>query len=82
MIVLLAHEGAPTGEPGSTLEEQLAQDTAFTRIVEGVSPEVSAIFTGHTHQTYAWEAPVPGVAGATARSSRPAPTPLTSAGSC
>lgn len=60
VIVLLAHEGAPEGEATTTLEEQLAQDTAFAHIVEDVSPEVDAIFTGHTHQTYAWEAPVPG----------------------
>ncbi|MEJ5913288.1 ExeM/NucH family extracellular endonuclease [Pseudokineococcus sp. 1T1Z-3] len=60
VIVLSAHEGAPDGEGTSSLEEQLALDNAFTDMVEGVSPEVDAIFTGHTHQTYAWQVPVPG----------------------
>lgn len=57
VIVLLAHEGAPRGD---SLEDELAADTAFAAIVDGVDAEVDAIFTGHTHQSYAWEAPVPG----------------------
>ncbi|MCZ2842456.1 5'-nucleotidase C-terminal domain-containing protein [Modestobacter sp. VKM Ac-2980] len=60
VIVLVAHEGAPEGEATSTLEEQLAADTAFAAIVNGVDADVDAIFTGHTHQTYAWQAPVLG----------------------
>ncbi|TQN43229.1 5'-nucleotidase [Blastococcus colisei] len=60
VIVLLAHEGAPASD---SLEEQLAADTAFAAIVNGVDAEVDAIFTGHTHQSYAWEAPVPGGEG-------------------
>ncbi|MEJ5867373.1 ExeM/NucH family extracellular endonuclease [Pseudokineococcus sp. 5B2Z-1] len=60
VIVLSAHEGNPLGEDEQTLEEALAADTAFARIVTGVSPEVDAIFTGHTHRVYAWEAPVAG----------------------
>ncbi|MGY1856546.1 ExeM/NucH family extracellular endonuclease [Modestobacter sp. SYSU DS0290] len=63
VIVLLAHEGAPEGEATSTLEAQLAADTAFAAIVNGVDADVDAIFTGHTHQTYAWQAPVPGTDG-------------------
>ncbi|GGL63629.1 hypothetical protein GCM10011589_19760 [Modestobacter marinus] len=63
VIVLLAHEGAPEGEATSTLEEQLAADTAFAAIVAGADADVDAIFTGHTHQTYAWQAPVPGTDG-------------------
>ncbi|WP_346623359.1 ExeM/NucH family extracellular endonuclease [Blastococcus montanus] len=59
VIVLLAHEGAPGSD---SLEEQLALDTAFTAIVTGVDAEVDAIVTGHTHQSYAWAAPVPGEA--------------------
>ncbi|MEJ5944110.1 ExeM/NucH family extracellular endonuclease [Pseudokineococcus basanitobsidens] len=60
VIVLSAHEGNPLGQDEQTLEEALAADTAFARIVTGVSPEVDAIFTGHTHQVYAWQAPVAG----------------------
>ncbi|HLR84070.1 MAG TPA: hypothetical protein VK059_03920, partial [Nocardioidaceae bacterium] len=29
------------------------------------SPTVDAIFTGHTHKQYAWDAPVPGEQGET-----------------
>ncbi len=60
VIVLLAHEGAPEGESTSTVDAELAKETAFADIVENVDPAVDAIFTGHTHQTYAWEAPVTG----------------------
>ena len=60
VIVLLAHEGAPGS---ASLEEELAADTAFAAIVNGADAEVDAIFTGHTHQRYAWEAPVPGEDG-------------------
>jgi len=63
VLVLSAHEGAPEGAATSTPEEQLAEDTAFAAIVTGVSAEVDAIFTGHTHQQYAWQAPVPGGEG-------------------
>ncbi|MGY1845237.1 ExeM/NucH family extracellular endonuclease [Modestobacter sp. SYSU DS0875] len=63
VIVLLAHEGAPAGEATSTLEAELAADTAFAAIVNGADADVDAIFTGHTHQTYAWQAPVPGTDG-------------------
>ena len=63
VLVLAAHEGAPEGAATSTPEEQLAEDTAFAAIVTGVSAEVDAIFTGHTHQQYAWQAPVPGGEG-------------------
>ena len=32
-------------------------------IVNETSPTVDAIFTGHTHQQYAWDGPVPGQPG-------------------
>ncbi len=37
----------------------------FKHIVEDTSPKVAAIFTGHTHKAYAWDAPVPGAAATT-----------------
>ena len=61
VLVAEFHEGAGAGTPdGATLEEEVAAGGAFAAIVEDTSPEVDAIFTGHTHKTYAWTAPVPG----------------------
>lgn len=66
VIVAEYHEGASSGTPdGATLEDELSQGGAFARIVEKTSPEVDAIFTGHTHKQYAWDAPVPGEDGKT-----------------
>lgn len=66
VIVAEFHEGAPHGTPdGSSLEEEVAAGTAFGDIVTGVSADVDAIFTGHTHKEYAWDAPVPGEEGVT-----------------
>ena len=59
VIVASFHEGAPAGA-GSTLEEQVASSEVFAEIVNGTSAEVDAIFNGHTHEVYAWDAPVPG----------------------
>lgn len=61
VLVATFHEGASEGTPdGATLEEEVAAGGAFAAIVEDTSAEVDAIFTGHTHKEYAWEAPVPG----------------------
>ncbi|MEU2204024.1 ExeM/NucH family extracellular endonuclease [Microbacterium oleivorans] len=61
VIVALYHEGAGAGTPdGATLEEEVAAGGAFGAIIEDTSPEVDAIFTGHTHKEYAWSAPIPG----------------------
>jgi 5'-nucleotidase len=46
-IVLLLHEGAETGSLDS-----VTGDNAFGEIARGVSGNVSAIFSGHTHQGY------------------------------
>ena len=66
--VLIAeyHEGAGAGTPdGATLEEEIAAGGAFAEIANGTSAKVNAIFTGHTHKQYAWDAPVPGMPGVT-----------------
>ncbi|MGO4592821.1 ExeM/NucH family extracellular endonuclease [Leifsonia sp. 2TAF2] len=66
--VLIAeyHEGAGFGTPeGATLEQEVAAGGAFADIVTKTSAKVAAIFTGHTHKQYAWDGPVPGVAGKT-----------------
>jgi LPXTG-motif cell wall-anchored protein len=64
VIVAEYHEGAGAGTPdGATLAEEIAlSDSAFSEIVTDTSPAVDAIFTGHTHKQYAWDAPVPGAA--------------------
>jgi 5'-nucleotidase len=60
------HEGAPGVTPDdATLAQDVAAGGAFASIVTQTDAKVAAIFTGHTHARYAWDAPVPGVAGAT-----------------
>jgi 5'-nucleotidase len=66
VIVASYHEGAAVGaDEGGTLDNQVAEGGAFAEIVNDTSPKVSAIFTGHTHKTYAWDAPWPGHDGQT-----------------
>ncbi len=65
VVVGLVHKGASAGTPdGATLEE-VAAGGAFADIVDGTDARVAAIFTGHTHKQYAWDAPVPGAPGKT-----------------
>jgi 5'-nucleotidase len=59
VIVLLTHDGSAT-EDCATLA---AGDTDYARLVDGASAEIDAIVSGHTHQAYACEVPVDGVAG-------------------
>jgi len=66
VVVATLHEGASEGTPdGATLDQEVAAGGAFADIVTKTSPKVAAIFTGHTHKQYAWDAPVPGQAGKT-----------------
>ena len=66
ILVATLHEGAPEGEEaGGTLENQIAASPVFAHIVSDTSATVDAIVNGHTHQAYAFNAPVPGVAGKT-----------------
>jgi 5'-nucleotidase len=59
VIVVETHDGASAGQPdGSTLEQEVAAGGPFAKLVTKVSPDVAAIFTGHTHKEYAWDAPV------------------------
>ena len=61
------HEGAGSGtQEGATLKQEVAlTDSAFSKIVRDTTPLVSAIFTGHTHKQYSWDAPIPGKTGVT-----------------
>jgi 2',3'-cyclic-nucleotide 2'-phosphodiesterase (5'-nucleotidase family) len=69
VIVAEYHEGASAGTvENATLEQELAlTGSAFARIVTETAAEVDAIFTGHTHKQYAWNAQVPGAAKGTTR---------------
>ncbi len=57
VVVLLAHEGAATANIDSA--EALAADPVFGRFTRA-DATIDAIFSGHTHQPYAFEVPVPG----------------------
>ncbi|MDG4794512.1 ExeM/NucH family extracellular endonuclease [Micromonospora sp. WMMD1082] len=57
VVVLLAHEGAATENINSA--EALANDPVFGRFTRA-DATIDAIFSGHTHQPYAFEVPVPG----------------------
>ncbi|WP_201292576.1 ExeM/NucH family extracellular endonuclease [Cellulomonas citrea] len=60
------HDGAGAGTPdGATLAQEIAAGGPFAKIVTATDAKVSAIFTGHTHKQYAWDAPVPGSSTAT-----------------
>ncbi|MGP3536580.1 ExeM/NucH family extracellular endonuclease [Microbacterium sp. RD1] len=61
VLVALYHDGAGAGTPdGATLDEELAAGGTFAEIVNDTVADVDAIFTGHTHKEYAWEAAIPG----------------------
>jgi 5'-nucleotidase len=57
VVVLLAHEGAATENVGSVAD--LQRDPVFGKFMN-MSANVDVILSGHTHQAYAFEAPVPG----------------------
>ncbi|WP_242864355.1 ExeM/NucH family extracellular endonuclease [Microbacterium testaceum] len=64
VLVAEYHEGALQGETsGGTLDDAIARGGAFVRIVTETDADVDAIFTGHTHEEYAWDAPIPGTDG-------------------
>ncbi|ALV47259.1 multifunctional nuclease/2',3'-cyclic-nucleotide 2'-phosphodiesterase/5'-nucleotidase/3'-nucleotidase [Arthrobacter alpinus] len=72
VIVAEYHEGAGAGTPEkATLEEEVAAEGAFKEIVTKTSASVNAIFTGHTHKQYTWDAPIPGVSGDAGLKTRP-----------
>ncbi|WP_229075894.1 ExeM/NucH family extracellular endonuclease [Actinoplanes sp. DH11] len=57
VLVLLAHEGA--AETNIDSAAALQNDEVFGDFTR-VSAEIDAIFSGHTHQPYAFQVPVPG----------------------
>ncbi|MFS0700882.1 choice-of-anchor I family protein, partial [Cellulomonas sp. 179-A 4D5 NHS] len=56
VTVALVHDGAETGDCAAAGTET----GAFGRVVRETSPDVDAIFSAHTHRTYACAYPVPG----------------------
>ena len=63
LVIASYHEGSP----GSTTDPTTAPTAApaFDKIIKQTDSRVSAILNGHTHQTYAYQAPVPGMTGVT-----------------
>ncbi|EMY35522.1 outer membrane adhesin like protein [Arthrobacter crystallopoietes BAB-32] len=57
IILASYHEGASSS---ADLGTATGASEVFNRIVNGTSAEVDAIFNGHTHLGYTFEAPVPG----------------------
>lgn len=53
-IVLLAHVGVHRTPDTVTLEDHLAQDTEFSRLITSAPSSVIAILNGHTHDVYSW----------------------------
>lgn len=67
VVVASFHAGAQTGTGGnspSTYEKELAKGGEFAKMAS-LSANVDVIFNGHTHQVYAWDAPIPGQPGET-----------------
>ncbi|HEY0452905.1 ExeM/NucH family extracellular endonuclease [Actinophytocola sp.] len=57
VVVLLAHEGAATQNIGSVAD--LQADPVFGKYMNA-GADIDVILSGHTHQPYAFEAPIPG----------------------
>ncbi|WP_231956851.1 MULTISPECIES: ExeM/NucH family extracellular endonuclease [unclassified Actinoplanes] len=57
VVVLLTHEGAATANISSA--EALQNDPVFGPFTKA-GPDIDVIFSGHTHQPYAFEIPIPG----------------------
>ena len=58
VVVASYHDGSNVSEP-KALDEALAYEN-FNQIVTRTSPKVAAILNAHTHQTYAYNAPIAG----------------------
>ncbi len=58
VIVAVVHAGAVDGT--ESFEESLAHGGEFADMANNLSPQVNAVFQGHTHQAYVYDAPVTG----------------------
>jgi 5'-nucleotidase len=72
VIIVENHDGAGSGAPdGATLEQEIAAGGPFAKMVQKVTPDVVAIFNGHTHKQYSWDAPILDAAGQPTGRTRP-----------
>ncbi|MCB0905965.1 MAG: 5'-nucleotidase C-terminal domain-containing protein [Nocardioidaceae bacterium] len=55
VIVATFHQGAEVGA-GSDFDTEVAKGGEFAEMAN-LNPAVDVVFNGHTHQTYAWDAP-------------------------
>lgn len=62
VLVLLVHEG-----PSSSSVEAMTDAATFGQIITGLSDDVQAVFSGHTHRQFAHLVPVDGWAAGLAR---------------
>jgi len=62
VLVAEYHEGAAKSLP-TTLADQVAAGGAFADMVNKTSAAVDVIFTAHTHQSYSYDAAIPGATG-------------------
>ncbi|SJN13413.1 5'-nucleotidase [Leucobacter sp. 7(1)] len=60
VTVAVIHDGGGLNSPPASLEDELTQGGVLARIITEASPLIDALFTGHTHNQYVYEAPVPG----------------------
>ena len=61
VIIASFHAGATVGV-GSTYAAEVAKGGEFAEMAN-LDKSVDVIFNGHTHQAYAWDAPIPGSTG-------------------
>lgn len=59
VVVASYHAGGPLSTPASLADNETA-GPEFKHLVQDTDPRIAAIFTGHTHATYAYDAPIPG----------------------
>ncbi|GAA4047247.1 ExeM/NucH family extracellular endonuclease [Arthrobacter methylotrophus] len=72
VIVAEIHDGAGAGTPeGATIDQEIAAGGPFAKLVKETTPDVAAIFTGHTHKEYAWDAPILDAKGQPTGKTRP-----------
>ncbi len=64
VIVASFHAGADKGTATSDYATEVAKGGEFAQMAS-LDADVDVIFNGHTHQVYAWDAPVPGQPGRT-----------------
>ncbi|WP_085067190.1 bifunctional metallophosphatase/5'-nucleotidase [Catenuloplanes japonicus] len=57
LVLLLSHEGASAEYIKSA--QDIVRDPVFGRFINA-SADIDAVFSGHTHQSYAYQLPIPG----------------------